>query len=60
MGSFSIDCYKVCETIEYQIEEGKKVLKERIGNAWNEMGVYYKHIASTLDLNTGSRAPFYI
>ena len=53
MGPFSIDCYKLCETIEYQIEGDKKVLKERIGNAWNEMGVYYKHIASTLDLNTG-------
>ncbi|XP_019864437.1 PREDICTED: erythroid differentiation-related factor 1-like isoform X1 [Amphimedon queenslandica] len=42
----SIECYNVCKSVGGASTNNNK-LKERLGNAWNELGVYYKHTAAT-------------
>lgn len=43
----SIDCYEFARAVGHSSDQ--KSLEDRIGNAWNELGVYYMQVASTLD-----------
>lgn len=47
----SLECYKVCESLVGVAGGGacEKKLKERLGNAWNELGVYYKQVAAAIE-----------
>lgn len=55
----SIECYEHCQRlISNGIVPGidkhdKHSLKMRLGNAWNELGRYYKHVSSTMDFSKG-------
>ena len=45
----SIDCYWYCKKMQLESSDKEKKLQERMGNTLNEMGVYYMHVAKTLD-----------
>ena len=45
----SIDCYWYCKKLQLENSDKEKKLQERMGNTLNEMGVYYMHVAKTLD-----------
>ena len=50
--TISIDCYWYCKKLEPEISDKEKklqMLQERMGNTLNETGVYYMHVAKTLD-----------
>ena len=51
----SIECYELCQGLmkEGGASEKGRVLKARLGNAWNELGVFYKQLSSTMDFNKG-------
>ncbi|XP_064398413.1 erythroid differentiation-related factor 1-like isoform X3 [Halichondria panicea] len=45
----SIDCYQLAHSNAHT--NVPHILEERLGNAWNELGVYYLQLASNLDFN---------
>ena len=71
----SIDCYKQCQKLldekdhtskrvgQRKSGEGgkeKNILTERLGNVWNELGVYYKHLSSTREFGEGEKLSAFV
>eukprot|EP00731_Ephydatia_muelleri_P020552 Em0013g279a len=55
----SIDCYELAHGQLAQLTgntiEKKRKVQEHVGNSWNELGTYYKQLASLMDHRTDSR-----
>lgn len=53
----SIDCYELAHGQLAQLTgntiEKKRKVQEHVGNSWNELGTYYKQLASLMDHRTG-------
>ena len=57
---YSIDCYTVAQAVlpspypsSIIIDHHQHLMCDKLGNAWNELGVYYMHVAASLDFASG-------
>lgn len=52
----SIDCYEFAKVVHHSLKFCKtSLLEDRIGNALNELGVYYMQVAARLDFRSESK-----